>query len=138
MRTKAACRAQVAATSFFGWKLLLCFLARLKPISDDLVLALHFCEFFLGLFVPCESSLNVALPLQRAIFPMRHGHSPLKGSDKISGSSAARKPHELMRFELNPFPRLETGHGSCDLGTDQGAGSREGFSEIRRLPRAIG
>lgn len=57
-----------AALFFFGGRLL----ARLKPVSNDLVLALHLFQFCFGLFVAGDSSLMMARPFQRAVLTMRH------------------------------------------------------------------
>ena len=46
-----------------GRRLVVGSLTRLEPISNDLVLALHFFEFFSGLFVPGDGSLEMALAL---------------------------------------------------------------------------
>ena len=59
-------------------------LARFKLVSDDLVLLLHFFEFFFGLFVAGESSLNTAFLLQSAVLTMRHCHAPITMDGKLT------------------------------------------------------
>ena len=52
-------------------RLLACLLMQFQPVSNDLVLALHLFELFLGRFVLCDGALETALVLQCTILYLR-------------------------------------------------------------------
>lgn len=85
-----------------GRRLMVGSLTCLEPISNDLVLALHFFEFFSGLFVPGDGSLEMALALQRAVFAMRHRSSPTGGNACVNRHFKTWKQTRIIGGD---FPR---------------------------------